>query len=57
MVRNLKPARAIGITTLWIDNGSEQGPQAAPAEPPEWVDHRTDSIAAWLHEVLGEKVA
>ena len=57
MVRNLKPARAIGITTLWIDNGSEQGPQAAPADPPEWVDHRTDSIAAWLHEVLGEKVA
>ena len=57
MVRNLKPARAIGITTLWIDNGSEQGPQAAPADLPEWVDHRTDSIAAWLHEVLGEKVA
>ncbi len=57
MVRNLKPAREIGMTTLWIDNGSEQGPQAAPADLPEWVDHRTDSIAAWLHEVLGEKVA
>ena len=57
MVRNLKPASEIGMTTLWIDNGSEQGPQAAPAELPDWVDHRTGSIADWLHEILGEKVA
>ncbi len=57
MVRNLAPARAIGMTTLWIDNGSEQGPQAAPAELPDFVDHRTSSIAGWLHGVLGEEVA
>ena len=57
MVRNLAPAKAIGMTTLWIDNGSEQGPQAAPADLPDFVDYRTGSIAGWLHEMLGEKVA
>ena len=57
MVRNLAPAKAIGMATLWIDNGSEQGPQAAPVELPDFVDHRTSSIAGWLHEVLGEEVA
>ncbi|MGJ3628053.1 HAD-IA family hydrolase [Sphingomonas sp. MMS24-JH45] len=24
MARNLKPAKAIGMATVWIDNGSEQ---------------------------------
>ena len=25
MARNLAPAKAIGMTTVWVDNGSEQG--------------------------------
>jgi putative hydrolase of the HAD superfamily len=54
MVRNLAPARAIGMTTLWVDNGSEQGPDLAE---PDYVDYRTDDIAGWLNAVLGEKVA
>ena len=45
------------MTTLWIDNGSEQGPQAAPAELPDFVDYRTSSIADWLHNIIGEEVA
>jgi putative hydrolase of the HAD superfamily len=57
MVRNLAPAKAIGMTTLWIDNGSEQGPQAAPADLPDFVDHRTASIAGWLREMLGETIS
>jgi len=56
MVRNLKPAKEIGITTLWIDNGSEQAP-GDRTDAPEWVDYRTSSIAGWLHEMLGEEVA
>jgi putative hydrolase of the HAD superfamily len=55
MVRNLAPAKAIGMATLWIDNGSEQGPPSDAA--PDWVDYRTASIAGWLHEMLGETVA
>ena len=54
MVRNLAPAKAIGMATLWIDNGSEQGPEVAEQD---FVDYRTDDIAAWLAAVVGEKVA
>ena len=25
MVRNLAPAKALGMTTVWVDNGSERG--------------------------------
>ena len=53
MARNLAPAKALGMTTLWIDNGSEQGPAVAE---PDFVDYRSDDIAAWLAGVLGEKV-
>jgi putative hydrolase of the HAD superfamily len=54
MVRNLAPAKAIGMTTLWIDNGSEQGPGLAQAD---FVDYKANDIAGWLKEMLGEEVA
>jgi len=54
MVRNLAPAKALGMVTLWVDNGSEQGPD--PAEP-DFVDYRTGDIAGWLADVQGEEVA
>ncbi len=54
MARNLAPAKAIGMTTLWIDNGSEQGPDIAEAD---FIDYRSTDIAGWLDGVLGEKVA
>ena len=50
MARNLAPAKAIGMTTLWIDNGSEQHPDAARG----FIDHRTADLTDWLHQVLGE---
>ena len=53
MARNLVPAKAIGMVTLWVDNGSEQG---APVDP-AFIDHRAADIASWLAFVLGEKVA
>jgi putative hydrolase of the HAD superfamily len=54
MVRNLKPAKAIGMTTLWVDNGSEQGPDPAGMDD---VDYRTGDIAGWLGALVGETVA
>jgi putative hydrolase of the HAD superfamily len=54
MARNLAPAKALGMTTLWVDNGSEQGPDVAQDA---FVDYRTDDIAGWLAAVVGEKVA
>ena len=49
MVRNLAPAKAIGMTTLWVENGSEQADGAACAT---FVDHRTSDLRQWLNEIL-----
>ncbi len=54
MARNLAPAKALGMTTLWVDNGSEQGERVAE---PHYVDYRVSDIAGWLVEVLEEEVA
>jgi putative hydrolase of the HAD superfamily len=48
MARNLAPAKAIGMTTLWVDNGSEQ----TPNETHEHVDFITNDIGHWLEEIL-----
>jgi putative hydrolase of the HAD superfamily len=47
MTRNLKPAKAIGMTTLWINNGSEQ---AGGESCPTFVDFETDDLGRWLDE-------
>ena len=51
MARNLKPAKDIGMTTLWIDNGSEQ---ASDDEFAPFIDYRTAHLTDWLHELTGE---
>lgn len=48
MARNLRPAKAIGMTTVWLDNGSEQ----AAEEPGDWIDHRVTDLGEWLDGVL-----
>ena len=52
MARNLVPAKALGMITVWLDNGSEQGGHDAEA-----IDYVTDDIAAWLGEVVGAPLA
>lgn len=48
MARNLKPAKAIGMATLWIDNGSEQG-----ADPDRsFIDFSTGDLTRWLHDLM-----
>ncbi len=54
MARNLAPAKTLGMTTLWVDNGSEQANAVAEAD---FIDYRANDIAGWLGEVLGEEVA
>ena len=51
MARNLKPAKDIGMTTLWVDNGSEQASGAACAS---FIDYRTGDLTEWLHELTSE---
>ena len=50
MARNLKPAKLIGMTTLWVDNGSEQGEEGDR----DFVDFTTRDITHWLHDILEE---
>jgi putative hydrolase of the HAD superfamily len=52
MARNLEPAKALGMTTVWVDNGSERGSHGAD---PRFIDYRTADIGAWLGEILGEQ--
>ncbi len=48
MVRNLLPAKAIGMTTAWVDNGSEQSPGAER----DHIDFTIPVLAPWLETIL-----
>jgi putative hydrolase of the HAD superfamily len=53
MARNLEPAKALGMTTVWIDNGSERGNFGAD---PDFIDYHIDDIGSWLSGILkGER--
>jgi putative hydrolase of the HAD superfamily len=52
MARNLEPAKALGMTTVWVDNGSEQAGRDAD---PAFIDYRTDDIGAWLTQITSEE--
>jgi putative hydrolase of the HAD superfamily len=48
MARNLTPAKALGMTTLWLDNGSESGHRD---HQPERVDYRATDLVDWLERL------
>ena len=52
MAQNLKPAKQLGMTTVWVDNGSERGSHGADDS---FIDYRIASVAEWLESILGEK--
>ena len=45
MARNLTPAKALGMTTVWLDNGSESGHRD---HLPDHVDFHVNDISDWL---------
>ena len=51
MAANLKPAKELGITTVWVDNGSERGTHGIG----DFIDYRIESLSDWLHDILGDK--
>ena len=51
MVKNLAPAKALGMTTVWVDNGSEQGGHEYDESI---VDVRTSHVGEWLESILGD---
>ncbi|MDE1938793.1 MAG: pyrimidine 5'-nucleotidase [Alphaproteobacteria bacterium] len=53
MARNLMPAYALGMTTVWINNGSEwshQGPEY-PLVARRHIHHEIDDLAEFLHAI------
>jgi putative hydrolase of the HAD superfamily len=51
MVKNLAPAKALGMSTVWVDNGSEQGGHEYDESV---VDVRTTDVGEWLEAILGD---
>lgn len=52
MARNLAPAKAIGMTTVWVDNGSEQSPEIGSESDRSYIDFTIRDLTAWLETVL-----
>jgi putative hydrolase of the HAD superfamily len=50
MARNLKPAKAIGMTTIWVNNGSEAGTVDAH---PDFIDFETDHLTPFIGAITG----
>lgn len=48
MARNLTPAKALGMTTVWLDNGSESGHRD---HLPDHVDFHVSDITDWLDDL------
>jgi putative hydrolase of the HAD superfamily len=51
MVKNLAPAKELGMTTVWVDNGSEQ---AGRDYDEAVVDVRVTDVGEWLEDILGD---
>lgn len=51
MAQNLAPAKALGMTTVWVDNGSERGNHGIG----EFIDHRVEDLSDWLDQILKEE--
>ena len=45
MARNLTPAKRLGMTTVWLDNGSESGHRD---HLPDHIDFHVNDISDWL---------
>ena len=48
MARNLKPAKALGMTTVWINNGSERGGHEADGS---YIDIEITDLGQWLGSI------
>ena len=51
MVQNLVPAKQLGMTTVWVDNGSERGNHGYEDAI---VDVRVTNIGEWIESIIGE---
>lgn len=52
MVQNLAPAKQLGMTTVWVDNGSERGDHGYDEAI---VNFRINDLGDWLESILGDE--
>ncbi len=50
IARNLQPAAALGMLTVWVSGGPDWAHEGSTED---WVHHRTDDLARWLTEFRG----
>lgn len=53
MARNLTPAAALGMTTVWIRTRPEHGAEGARLED---IDHVVDDLPTWLADVVEGRI-
>ena len=51
MAQNLKPAHALGMATIWVDNGSERGNHA---HDEAFIDLTIADVGAWIEQMTKE---
>ncbi|MEO1168669.1 MAG: pyrimidine 5'-nucleotidase [Pseudomonadota bacterium] len=49
MARNLKPAKAMGMVTVWVNNGSESGSHNHDSA---FIDYEIAAVTPWLSEIV-----
>lgn len=52
MAKNLRPAKQLGMSTVWVDNGSEHGDHL---HDPGSIDLTITDVADWLADILEEE--
>lgn len=52
MAQNLRPAKELGMTTVWVDNGSERGNHG---HQPDYIDLTIADVGIWLEDMFGDK--
>ena len=52
MAQNLKPAKELGMLTIWVDNGSERGNHDYDEAV---IDQRITNVGEWLEQILGDE--
>jgi putative hydrolase of the HAD superfamily len=52
MAQNLGPAKTLGMTTVWVDNGSERGNHNFDGAI---VDYRIGDVGEWLEAIVGDE--
>jgi len=49
MAQNLRPAKELGMATIWVDNGSERGNHG---HHPDFIDLTISDVGEWLEEMF-----